>query len=597
MQNQIINIIKQEPFVGEDGQSYIKCTKEILTPRKTYIKGVVSGKYRGDKIPSDSDISYLYEFEIYEAEVLCNSKDDFRKDIAFRFPNDFTNVLSSNTIKGIVFPKQKLPHTLPVKVKADNRNFGVNILEPQLFEFEINRKYHQTEGEEVFGTFNAFITGYVFDYERIEQIEYIPAVEEVDNIEEPNGKNPLLCVPSKVKTGKVETKGNYTREEYLCANHPDKVWGNWKYTSTSNSISNPYTGSAKYNDSFDYGGCLGQVLGILAVVIAAFFLIKLWPILLILVGYYLFILLLGILPTLFKWIFRILGVLMILGFIGLLINDFSRSRLPYQPSPVVDLPRERNVPVPVLAPIPDHIDDNDNTNNNILHDSLITRFRSWNDYGGNTYEGKYSIKLSDFRRAHYHKDGLKATQGTKQDYDAIIHNLKEYDKNNIPSLYRLFDSIGDANKLDRIKFAEMVVTFIQDIPYAIVLENGCDSRLYEDWFTKQYLQNNKGECDGYQKFGINTPVEFLTNLKGDCDTRSLLLYTIFSHYNYDVVVLSSEFYSHSIIGINLPLNGTVYAYNQKRYVMWETTTPNAKPGRIPNEIANLNNWRISLKSK
>jgi hypothetical protein len=64
-----------------------------------------------------------------------------------------------------------------------------------------------------------------------------------------------------------------------------------------------------------------------------------------------------------------------------------------------------------------------------------------------------------------------------------------------------------------------------------------------------------------------------------------------------VAILSSEFYGHSILGINLPINGTAYNYNENRYVMWETTTPNCKPGIISNKISNLNNWRISLKSK
>jgi hypothetical protein len=61
--------------------------------------------------------------------------------------------------------------------------------------------------------------------------------------------------------------------------------------------------------------------------------------------------------------------------------------------------------------------------------------------------------------------------------------------------------------------------------------------------------------------------------------------------------MSSEFYGHSIIGINLPINGIAYIYNNQRYVLWESTAPNCKPGIMPNELSNLNNWRISLKSK
>ena len=161
----------------------------------------------------------------------------------------------------------------------------------------------------------------------------------------------------------------------------------------------------------------------------------------------------------------------------------------------------------------------------------------------------------------------------------------------------MFDSIAVSNKLSKIKFAEMVVSFVQDIPYSLIVERACDPNLYNDDFTRDYLQSANAACDGNQRFGINTPVEFLANLKGDCDSRTLLLYTILSHYNYDVAVLSSEQYSHSLLGINLPLNGTAYNYRGNKYVLWETTSPNTKPGIIPNLISNLNNWRISLKSK
>jgi len=165
------------------------------------------------------------------------------------------------------------------------------------------------------------------------------------------------------------------------------------------------------------------------------------------------------------------------------------------------------------------------------------------------------------------------------------------------SLYKLFDSIGQTNKLNSTKFAEMVVSFVQDMPYALLLENECDPQLYSDSFIKSYLNNPEAECNANQRFGIYTPLEFLYTTQGDCDTRTLLLYTIFSKYDYDVVLLSSEYYGHSILGINLPYNGLSYTYNNQNYVLWETTALNAMPGIISQDISNLNFWRISLKSK
>lgn len=568
-------IIKVEPFIGEDGLNYNKVTKEISTARKTYLKGTITGKYRGDRISNESD---LFDFEIYEAEVLCNSIEDFRKNKPFVFPNDFKNIGDQKKIKGTVFPKEKLPATLPVAIIANEKSFGVNVLEPQLFEFDIVRKFHQTDGDEVFGTFNAFITGYVFDYEKKIEEEIVGPIVEIDPLEVPEeipSKKPSSCRASYIKTGATQIKGNYTRSEYYCKNHNDKTWGNWEY---------------KNNDVGTNQDCFSSIIGIIGLILGLLFLITILPGILYFIGFIIIMFLISILAPYLKWILRVIGVLLLIGFISSLINTFNQGSQRYIPTPVVvDKPRE------VVEERSTIIDTTSNQLNK--NDTLITRYRIWQDYEGKKYEGKYQLRLSDLKNATYHKNNLPLSQNNIDSYDKIIYSLKENDKNKLNSVYKLFDSINKSNKLSKVKFAEMIVSFIQDIPYALILDKGCDASLYNDTFTRQYLLDLNASCDGNQRFGINTPVEFLASLKGDCDSRTVLLYTIFAHYNYDVAVLSSEFYGHSILGINLPINGTAYNYNENRYVMWETTTPNCKPGIISNKISNLNNWRISLKSK
>ncbi|WP_291130996.1 hypothetical protein [Flavobacterium sp. UBA7682] len=582
-----INIIKEEPFVGEDGLDYIKVTKEILTPRKTFLKGMVSGKYRGDKIPDDYDKSDLYDFEIYEAEVTCNSIDDFSKNKPFVFPNDFKNIDNQKKIKGSVFPKSKLPETLPVIISANDKTFGINVLEPKLFEFSIIRKLHQTEGEQVFGSFNAYITGYVFDFEREEVEEIVGPVLEgtVQSDDPPIPPEPIPCIPSNVETGKTETKGSYIRKEFKCRNHNDNVWGKWEY----------YGNKAGYNTFYSNSGCLGDFISLIGVLIFLGFLIAVLPGLGYFILFYLAILLIGLLAPYLKWIFRAIGIVLLIAFIGSLINAFNDNSVRYNPPPTtVDTQEETTQ---TIEPIVENKIDNSNTQKNNEKDYLIKKYREWRDYDSNNYKGYYTLKQSDVRKAGLYKTNLQISSSNISSYDEIVYSLKENDKTKLDGLYKLFDSIQSNRKLSNIKFAEMVVSFVQDIPYVLILEDNCDANLYSDNFTRRYLSNPKAKCSGFQRFGINTPVEFLYNLNGDCDTRTLLLYTVLSHYNYDVALMSSEFYGHSILGVNLPLNGLSYSYNNQKYILWETTTQNVKPGLIPNEISNLNNWRISLKSK
>lgn len=576
-------IKKVEPFVGEDGLNYKTVTTEISTPRKTYLKGTIKGKYRGERIESESD---LFDFEIYEAQVFCTSVDDFRKNKPFVFPKDFKNKYKQANVKGIIFPKEKLPPTLAVSIVANEKSYGINVLEPQLFEFNSHRKYHQTEGDKVFGSFDAYITGYVFDYEK-EIVEKI--VGPIFDIKPPTGpiKKPLgpaiqtlPCKVSNIKTGETQTNGDYTRTEYFCKNHNHKTWGNWEYKKTKITSTT---------------GWFSSIVGILGLIFGLIFLITILPGILYFIGFLIIVFLIGILEPSLKWIVRIIGVFLLIGFISSLVNTASQGSRRSNPVPtVVDIPREVTEERTVII---DETNDQTDESSNVLQDTIITRYRVWKDYDGKKYEGQYQLRLSDLKNASYYKKNLAISQANTTSYDRIIYSLKENDKNKLNGLYKLFDSINQTNPLTKVKFAEMVVSFVQDIPYALILDTECNASLYNDTFIRQYLSDSNASCDGFQRFGINTPVEFLANLKGDCDSRTILLYTIFSHYNYDVAILSSEFYSHSILGINLPINGIAYTYKDSRYVMWETTAPNCKPGIIPNQISNLINWRISLKSK
>jgi hypothetical protein len=569
MKDKIVNIINEEPFVGQDGLDYIKVTKEILTPRKTYLKGTVSGKYRGDKIPDDDEKSDLYDFEIYEAEVTCNSIDDFSKNKPFVFPNDFKNIDNQKKIKGTVFPKSKLPETLPVIISANNKTFGINVLEPKLYEFSIIRKLHQSEGEQVFGSFNAYITGYVFDYEREEEEEIIGPIVGPPPPLPPRKK----CESNGIKTGEFEEKPGYIRYEYFCKHHPDTVWGPWE----------------KDGESEPKDGCFSSIFSVIGLIFGLFFLFAILPSLIYIIPVIIFFFLLNLIAPYLKWIVRILGIILLIGLVSSIINSFHRTSN-YVPKPlIVDVPKEQEKPEEMITV--------DTTSQTSSIDTIIRRYRIWNDYDGNEYEGEYTLLASKISKSTAFKNTLVINSSSSRAYDEILYSLKENDKSNLNGLYKLFDSIGKSNSMNQIKFAEMVTSFVQDMPYVLILENECNPNLYSDRFIKQYLSDPNAKCAPSQRFGINTPLEFLDSIEGDCDTRTLLLYTIFAHYNYDVVILSSEQYGHSILGINLPLNGKSYQYQNQRYFLWETTAPHAKPGVISSEISNLNFWRISLKSK
>jgi hypothetical protein len=180
-------------------------------------------------------------------------------------------------------------------------------------------------------------------------------------------------------------------------------------------------------------------------------------------------------------------------------------------------------------------------------------------------------------------------------FGRVYKQLYKNDKEGLSSLFNMLDSIKNANNLSRIEFAEVVVSIIQAQEYVLILEIGCASPMaYNDREIQAMLRSGI-KCDGEYLYGVKTPLKFASDLKGDCDTRTLLLYTIFKHFNYDVAILNSEYYKHSILGLNLPnQKGSFKSYQGRKYYFWETTSKGFKLGELPRENRNINFWNVVL---
>ena len=67
-----------------------------------------------------------------------------------------------------------------------------------------------------------------------------------------------------------------------------------------------------------------------------------------------------------------------------------------------------------------------------------------------------------------------------------------------------------------------------------------------------------------------------------------------SEYGKVVVILNSDLYAHSIIGLNIPSSGRYKYYNGKRYYTWETTAKGYDLGILPADFSNIKYWYVAL---
>jgi hypothetical protein len=554
-------LIEEEIYTDESGLEYTLIQKTRKIPRRTFIKATLNGKYYGNidnQYSNQFEHSIFFDFNIYEVSL---------KNAIYE--NTHLHVKQDSKI-----PREKLPKLLHTFLEKDGKEYAIKLYEPILANVKFDRKLHQNEGNEVFGTINAVVSGYILDFTKEVYFEkdYIVPLAEIETISK---AEKTIFDKTNIPTGKVEQNNYYERSEYFYSDYKQTYWEEWKYTKHANKINN--------------GGCLSLVIGVLVGVFSiTLFLLFLPQMAFFLLLFFILFLLYLFTTKLFRWLFPTVSILILFGFIFNLFY-FSNNKISPKPKLVIeDRPEEQ---ITQTEPIIFTVDKNS------INDTIIKHFRVWNDYEGNQYEGTIWTKKSDYTNSKFFKNNLVLNSKSTRAYDEMIYSLKENDRNNLNGVYQLFDIIRQKKQLSNVKFAELIVSFVQDIPYTIIIPNDCNPNLYQDKFIREYLSQKDARCDGFEKFGINSPVEFMSTLNGDCDTRTLFLYTLLAHYGYDVALLSSEYYAHSYIGINLPISGISYKFRNQSYVLWETTAPNFRAGHLPKENSNLNYWRISLISK
>ncbi|MBT8261357.1 MAG: hypothetical protein KJO05_00945 [Bacteroidia bacterium] len=222
--------------------------------------------------------------------------------------------------------------------------------------------------------------------------------------------------------------------------------------------------------------------------------------------------------------------------------------------------------------------------------------RFWRDNMGNDFNAVLAVRVKDYQKLKNHINGYRPASrinfwGDLYDY------IERTDRPALDIILESFSMIQNEKKLNKMEFAEMVVTCIQDIPYSLVFQEDClDSTNYE-YDIRKLLEDCPECCIGNIMYGIQNPVSFMKNLKGDCDTRTVMIYSILKSFGYDVAILNSEYYRHSILGINLPASGKAKVYKGKKYALWETTAKYYSAGSLPATYSDISYWDIVLTSK
>jgi hypothetical protein len=511
----------QPVATGSDPKWIVK-THTRLFERKTYIKGNLVAKFHGE-LDYIKDLEHFvceryFDVSLYNTEI---TDAQFRRNNEGPFPNcsDYEKLLLAIE-----------PNPLPCSVtyQGVTGRYAILLHEVRLSNIDFNkyRLLHMEEDDLVFGTIDATVTGFLLEHFKEEYQVEVPVAspEPVEMYTSTVGTSLPVVGVLPTFTGKTKTENGYRWRETWDAGREAGAWTNPVYTRPQQR------------------GCLGSVGIVFLTFFAMVFLAAIGA-----QGIYVLLLLIacGLVVGLFSGVFR--PALWLLTAFMVLFGVASLFRMLAQGPDIrpVAFARDRSNETSFVVREWNKSDDQATGK---VYDSLIIHHRVWKDYNDSVYEGDIWVRTTDMTKSGAYKNRLQLPPDPLIGYDRMLNALQAGDRGFLNGVYGLMDSIRLTHRLDSVGFAKTVVSFVQDIPYALVLDRGCNPDLYRDAFIRSYLQSANADCSGFQRFGINTPVEFMGTLKGDCDTRTLFLYTLLDHYGYDVAILSSEVYSHSLLG-------------------------------------------------
>lgn len=187
-------------------------------------------------------------------------------------------------------------------------------------------------------------------------------------------------------------------------------------------------------------------------------------------------------------------------------------------------------------------------------DLISDKSINWFDFKNSNYQADYSTSSLSFLATQNKHQALVSSINANSSVDyfnQVYQGLNNYDSKKVDELVDVFKDSAKRMNLNSLQLAEMVTTFIQEIPYVLVHDGSCAEAASSGGFVREWHQDSK-PCLAKIPAGVQSPYEFMHNLKGDCDTRTLLAFTILKKLKIPASIWVSEAYGHSILGIGLP---------------------------------------------
>jgi len=150
-------------------------------------------------------------------------------------------------------------------------------------------------------------------------------------------------------------------------------------------------------------------------------------------------------------------------------------------------------------------------------------------------------------------------------FDRIYRGLVRTNRAAVQPIADRFQQLQATRELDAAELAQVIVTYVQEIPYRIPEED---------------------------EFGLLPPA-LVVNTTGDCDSKALLALMLLRRVGIEAILLVSNSARHAMLGVGVPLGDDRRRFDGRTYAVTEVTQPNWPIGRMPPRYASAPDWRVS----
>ncbi|MBN2535228.1 MAG: hypothetical protein JXB88_20270 [Spirochaetales bacterium] len=195
------------------------------------------------------------------------------------------------------------------------------------------------------------------------------------------------------------------------------------------------------------------------------------------------------------------------------------------------------------------------------------------------YKSDFQVGKNDYQKSVNERDTFQPQRGHAEDngeyitlwdidfnefYSDLYGYLHQQNSGRLKQVKEVLQAYRDQNSLGYAEFAGFVITCIQYTTYKL------PEKLW----------------------GIYTPLEVIASKTGDCDSRSVLLYSILKDFGYETAIFYSDYYQHAMLGIAYVGTGDYLSSGGVKYYFVETTATGWEIGDLPPDWSNKDHWVI-----